>query len=319
MFRWFVGAFCVGFLFALAPACGGAPPKCGVATCSGCCDSNGTCQPGFHLSACGANGNSCIMCTTTQLCSAGFCTGAGGGGGGTGGTGGGGGGAGGGGGTGGGGGGSSCGPSNCSGCCDSFGVCRTGTQSSTCGKAGGACVVCETNQTCSAGTCVTNSSVKRVFVTVTDYDGNLKGKVSGAASGLAAGDKLCQLAADAAVLGGTWKAWLSDGSTNTNAIDRIADVGPWYLVDGTTKVFNNKANLATSPLQVINRNENGGLVSADVWTGTSAGGTASDSCNGWATINSGSGRYGNSTSTANWTDYSYDSCYEKKHLYCFEQ
>ena len=120
------------------------------------------------------------------------------------------------------------------------------------------------------------ASVKRVFVTSTTYSGNLGG-VSGA-------DNKCQLHADAASLGGTWKAWISGGSAN--AIDRIADVGPWYLVDRTTKVFNNKANLQTTPAFAIWSDETG---AAPSWSGMSSPWSGSDEaghdsgwdCNGW--------------------------------------
>src|SRR3989344_6490978 len=47
---------------------------------------------------------------------------------------------------------------------------------------------------------------KRAFVTSATYHGNL--------GGLAGGDAECQSLANAASLGGIWKAWLSDSSTN---------------------------------------------------------------------------------------------------------
>lgn len=121
-----------------------------------------------------------------------------------------------------------------------------------------------------------DASSKRVFVTSTTYSGNL--------GGVAGADAKCQLHADAAALGGTWKAWISSGSVN--AIDRIADVGPWYLVDRMTKVFNNKANLQTTPEFAIWADETGGAPS---WSGMSSPWSGSDEagrdsgwdCNGW--------------------------------------
>lgn len=44
-----------------------------------------------------------------------------------------------------------CGPANCAGCCDSAGVCRTGTETSACGTFGLACVTC--SFICNAGAC----------------------------------------------------------------------------------------------------------------------------------------------------------------------
>src|SRR5262249_29550338 len=76
------------------------------------------------------------------------------------------------------------------------------------------------------------AGAKRLFVTASAHDGTL--------GGLTGADQRCALAAEGASLGGKWKALL-DGAT-------FADVGPWYLLDGT-KVFNNKANVvAGSPL-----------------------------------------------------------------------
>jgi hypothetical protein len=73
-----------------------------------------------------------------------------------------------------------------------------------------------------------------------------------------------------------------------NAIDRIDDVGPWYLVDGVTKVFNNKANLLTIPLSAIVTDESGAFPSwtnySDAWTGTNESGQDSTyDCSGWTT------------------------------------
>src|SRR5262245_13473231 len=65
---------------------------------------------------------------------------------------------------------------------------------------------------------------KKVFATAATFTGDLLSAVPGAANGLAAGDVLCSTAAANAGLGGTWRVWLSSGSTS--AISRIADVGP---------------------------------------------------------------------------------------------
>ena len=103
------------------------------------------------------------------------------------------------------------------------------------------------------GSCI----VKRVFITSSVYEGVLT-QYNAESVGLAAGDALCQTAATAANLGGTWKAWLSD--TNDGAIERLVDVGAYYLVDGLTKVFNNYANLGTTPLVPINMDETAATV-----------------------------------------------------------
>ncbi len=120
------------------------------------------------------------------------------------------------------------------------------------------------------------AGAKRVFVTKGTFTADLKSAGS-AATGLAGADKLCSNAASAAGLGGSWKAWLSDSTTD--AISRIADVGPWYRIDGSS-VFKNKDAFSSNPSVAINRTESGELLGSDppptsaslasiiVWTAT---------------------------------------------------
>ena len=61
---------------------------------------------------------------------------------------------------------------------------------------------------------------KRVFVTSTTYKGNL--------GGLAGADAKCQTRANAASLGGTWKAWLSDSTTS--AASRLTQSVSGYIL-----------------------------------------------------------------------------------------
>ncbi len=178
---------------------------------------------------------------------------------------------------------------------------------------------------CAAGTkqegsqCVVDvppaSTHKRVFVTRTAYYGNL-GSIANA-------DAQCQIAADAAGLKGTFKAWLSDASTH--AIDRIAEVGAWHATGpGDEMVFGSRANLRGYPLVPIARDEYGALVPAGryIFTGTSVTGvrTGSD-CTGWTSqstsVYATVGTTG-STSTA-WTNYSTGSCFNGAQLLCLQQ
>jgi hypothetical protein len=46
-----------------------------------------------------------------------------------------------------------CGPQTCSGCCDSAGECLKGTAVFECGAGGLACVACQPNEACGAGSC----------------------------------------------------------------------------------------------------------------------------------------------------------------------
>jgi len=153
-----------------------------------------------------------------------------------------------------------------------------------------------------------------IFVTSTSWAG------SDIAS-LANADALCQAQAGAAGRAGTWRAWISGGGVN--AIDRIADVGPWYLVDQTTLVFNNKTGLAGAPINPIILDQYGNYVGdfgIYAWTGTAPGGTADGvDCSNWTTGAS-TGTIGSATlATSNWTSIYTDSCSNAYRLYCFEQ
>lgn len=170
-----------------------------------------------------------------------------------------------------------------------------------------------------------SAAAKRVFITSTEYAGSLA--VEGRAdTGVAGADALCQLAADAAELGGTFKAFLGDATRRAG--DNLADVGPWYTVPNrvgfTQKVFNNKANLATSPL-VTHITDELGEVTLDatvptgdvIWVGDST-----DHCDGWHTSSSdfsgAVGFFGGEGSR--WRgDGTASSCSESYHLLCFEQ
>jgi hypothetical protein len=160
-------------------------------------------------------------------------------------------------------------------------------------------------------------AARRVFVTSSQYDGDL------ARHG--GGDKLCQQIATEAHLGGMWKAWLSIGGMS--AIDRIADVAPWYLVDGVTEVFATKAQLRARPTVIINQDESGTIIDpmttavSDlvVETGTRNGGASGADCGGWT--NTGEGTYGFLDLPEYWTEYADGGCAvsSNKRLYCFEQ
>lgn len=166
--------------------------------------------------------------------------------------------------------------------------------------------------------------LKRVFVTKSRYTGDLK-TAGGGLDGLDGADTLCLKAAQAANMGGKWRAWLS--TSTVDALSRIDDVGPWLLVDETTRVFSGKGQLATTPSNAISKNETGstsvvGTVQR-TWTGTLVGGTkASANCGDW-TSTAGSGGVGVFTEkSASWTRYAIDpsdSCANEAPIYCFEQ
>jgi hypothetical protein len=171
--------------------------------------------------------------------------------------------------------------------------------------------------------CAPLGNAKRVFVTSLATSGDLKTN-GNAASGLAGGDKLCQNAADAASLGGTFKAWLS--SSTTNAIDRIANVGPWYLPDRCTLVFANKAAItSTGPQADIAVTADGAAAPPlDLWTGTLPSGVKdSFTCNDWTNgtfQHEGTAGVGsNDLFAGSWTEVSTPTCDSGFVLICFEE
>lgn len=281
--------------------------QCGTLACnstncaSGCCDATGACNAGTATSACGTGAASCIACGVGQTCTSGSCraSNVGGGNGATGG----------GNGSTGGGSGTECAPggSPCAGCC--MGSACIQSQAS-CGINGAACQTCTAQQLCSnTGTCI---APKRVFVTGTTYNGSLGG-ITGA-------DQKCATAAQAANLGGTWKAWISDA--NTNAIDRITEVGPWYGRQfGSFRIaFNNKANLETTPQISVNRDELGDENSADIWTGTGIGGIKTNAtCSNWALGTSGTTGTVGTGEDQRWTSAYAAECSTLKGVLCLEQ
>jgi len=158
---------------------------------------------------------------------------------------------------------------------------------------------------------------KTVFATSTTFDGNL--------GGLTGADASCQSLADAAGLSGTYKAWLSDSTTNVR--DRFTQAtGPYVRVDGA-RIADDWADLTNnptvSPLQAnINVDETGSTVSAQVWTGsTFNGGSFGLDCLDWSSNNSADrARSGNVNRTdLGWTSIASPTCNTANRLYCFQQ
>ena len=177
-----------------------------------------------------------------------------------------------------------------------------------------------------------NGDHKYVFVTDATWLGEFWIASSSWPSsfGPAQADILCTNAAEGAGLHGTWRAWISSfGSSQPTAnaevlaADRIADVGPWYLVGTNTIAFNNKANLLNTPLVAIDVNEHGvTLAAGPVWTGTRVGGQVLEDCDSWQTQDDQiAGTYGDLGATGNaWTEEASAPCRTTQaHLYCIEQ
>ncbi len=185
---------------------------------------------------------------------------------------------------------------------------------------------------CKDGACVAKPR-KRVFVSVARYNGDLR-TAGGATTGPKGADNLCQTEANGASIGGTWKAWIS--GAGDDAVDRIKDVGPWYLVDNTTLVATNRAQLVTAgPQTKIDMMPDGTRVPVlfpDIdygrfaMTGTAATGRwlgNSQSCTNWTTTQLNNNSRGGSIDKTdhNWTNTSEITfwCNQHHRLYCFEQ
>lgn len=167
----------------------------------------------------------------------------------------------------------------------------------------------------------------RVFVTSSKYAGDL--------GGLDGADAKCRAAADAAALGGSWKAWLSctDCGEGGRAIDAAARLvsAPFMLVDGSIvadsldMMLNCKEPCLRSAIDTDEKGRKVGEAdSVRVWTGTfgSGLGTSRPNCKGWTTAEtSEDGEVGMiDKQNEDWTSRSsLTPCSTPSRLYCFEQ
>ena len=247
-----------------------------------------------------------------------------------------------------------CGPSTCAGCCDASGSCNTFTSATACGLNGLICKACTAGQSCNFGTCSfasnsgggtgtgggggatgggggvtgggagggTPTTNLRLFVTSFGTNANL--------GGLAGADARCTAFANAAALGGTWRAFVSSSTVGgITASSRLVANGPWYQepqAGAPLLTFNNKANLSTAPLVAISTDESGGGVigSQLVWTGTTTAGAIGSACTTWtAGDTTGTvgtfGRVGTGAPAAEWTGFSTQDCNLRARLLCFEE
>lgn len=162
----------------------------------------------------------------------------------------------------------------------------------------------------------------RVFVSSTKYQGDLQGA---AASGPAGADAKCQGLAQAAGLGGTWRAWLSSsGSEPASRFNKAS--APYRLLDGTA-IANDWNGLKDGSIAaLIHLDENRAEVNAgnggEAWTGTDYDGVYSGlSCQGFTSnLHGDLGDVGLVTLTnAGWSNQYNKNCDSNLRLYCFEQ
>ena len=172
-------------------------------------------------------------------------------------------------------------------------------------------------------------STLNVFITSTTYDGSFgnskKFNNSETTLEVVTADSLCQARADAASLGGTWVALISDDTSN--AFDRLINCNDkaWVMLSGPPNVIaHSKADLFDGVLdQAINVDEFGNNVGNNfVWTGTKPDGTAelSNNCNNWTSAKQFHRGYRGRSNYAGpvWIHYGVGNCNQPRHLYCFE-
>lgn len=215
-----------------------------------------------------------------------------------------------------------CNTSNCTGCCDTAGVCQTGIADSACGTGGAMCNACGNGLSCSPMGC--QARTLRVFTTAATFDGNLRLANGEGRSTMWHGeaDGLCTKAANAAGLSGGWQAFLPY-QTTVSAADRLMASGPWHLVGTDEVVFADKASLAGNPAVALNRDEHGAIIpgeSIPVWTSLWANGLyAYMDCSGWTvSYSQHSSTQGNASQAETWKFFRETSCDVRAHLYCFQ-
>ena len=152
------------------------------------------------------------------------------------------------------------------------------------------------------------------FVTSTTVGASLNGWVDA--------DAECMKLAIAAGLGGQGVAFLSKQGNAGKAVDRLAPTGAYYLVDGITLVGSSRQPIGNDNLaHPIDRDENGALVEATVWTGSRGGTYFYGNCSDWTnTATNPGGVIGQSKAKGqDWSSSAPAACNSKQRLYCFER
>jgi hypothetical protein len=183
------------------------------------------------------------------------------------------------------------------------------------------------NGLCPPSLCMNGVCAKRVFVSSVVHSASF--------GGLAGADQFCQQLADAAQLGGSYKAWISD-DTGSPSTRFSQSSGPYILVDGSP-VADNWSALIGGPLKsTIHLTEKGGAPPAAttnviccpsgefVWSNTKPQGavySVAASCDRWSNAAAMTGSMFGATGDA--TAWSYlcsgDGCGGLAPVFCFEQ
>ncbi|MFN7940103.1 MAG: hypothetical protein U0X73_00780 [Thermoanaerobaculia bacterium] len=185
---------------------------------------------------------------------------------------------------------------------------------------------------------------RRMFVTSTQGSANLGSWAETTGTGLAglpAGDKICQVRAEAvgfATAGvPVFRAWISDSSTDAWChVQGLAGKkgtgcgggsqiggGPWKRADDvlfSQSLADFTANAPLTAPVVTETNAVAALGPGIAWSGTNSDGTlTADTCGGWTVATFGAQGIGATTSIATWTQGFTNGCGNSYRLYCFEQ
>ncbi len=142
---------------------------------------------------------------------------------------------------------------------------------------------------------------------------------------VAGADAKCQAFADAAALGGTYRAWVSTSASSAST--RFSHPTEDYVLTDGTVVANGWSDLINGLDNRVNKDEYGATRNSYTWTATNlsgshnsanGGGCNSWTCSGWSCSG---GEGGRSTCTnMYWTRYIGGGiCIQNYRLYCFEQ
>ncbi|MCA9489190.1 MAG: hypothetical protein KC621_04690, partial [Myxococcales bacterium] len=157
----------------------------------------------------------------------------------------------------------------------------------------------------------------RTFVTSTVVAGDF-----GAVGNASAADSICRQVAQAASLGGAWRAWVRDDIDGLPQ-DRFTSDGPWVRIGDGATVARNLDDLVNDTLQapILNDESGTAVVGGRAWTGFTTmafGGT----CSNWTSVGTGFllGGYGlTDRADAAWDQSNQDVCTAQRHLLCFEE
>lgn len=173
---------------------------------------------------------------------------------------------------------------------------------------------CGAKQACEGGVCI---EARRVFTTSTKYQGNI--------GGLAGADANCQARADAAALGGAFKAYLVDDNTG---LDRLEHPNLHFVRLDGVKIADDWSDLSDASLDAplaIDEFRQPALDNA--WTGLrDVDGGGVSSCSNWTSSAGGclnSQICGGAGETAmpndHWDGFFIFNCSDGYRLYCIEQ